>query len=130
MTERRSAVTRSRPILTERKRITPRVKVWLEIDGQYVFGFGLSEILKSVKATGSIKVGAKRLGKSYRYAWGRIKGAEKALGASLVQTRVGGQGTRRSSLTTLAGQLLADYDALRQRSFTMVEREFSSRPPL
>ena len=108
-----------------------RVKVWLEIDGQYVFGFGLSEILKAVEAAGSIKAAAGSLGKSYRYVWGRIKKAERALGEPLVETRVGGKGTSRSSLTELAGRLVDDYDALRGRMFDVVGQEFSSRfdPP-
>jgi len=117
----------SRGNLAERKWMTPRVKVWLEIDDKYVFGFGLSEILKAVEATGSIKAGADRLGKSYRYVWGRIKRAERALGEPLVEARVGGKGTRRSSLTKLASRLVRDYDALRKRMFDIVGQEFSSR---
>ena len=112
---------------SKRKPIQPRVKVWLEIDGQYVFGFGISEILKAVEASGSIKAAAGLLQKSYRHVWARIKEAELALGESLVRTRVGGKGTHRSSLTELAGRLVADYDALRQRTFEVVEQEFSSR---
>jgi len=104
-----------------------RVKVWLEIDGQYVFGYGLSEILKAVEATGSIKAAADLLGRSYRYVWGRIKEAERTIGEPLVSTRVGGAGSSRSSLTKLASRLVADYDALRQRMFEVVQEDFSSR---
>ena len=112
---------------TKRQWMKARAKVWLEIEDQYVFGFGLSEMLKAVEATGSIKAAADSLGKSYRYVWGRIKEAEQALGEPLVQTRVGGKGTRRSSLTELASRLVADYDALRRRVFDVVQQEFSSR---
>ena len=124
-------MARARRNLAGRKRMKARVKVWLEIDGRYVFGFGLSEILKAVEAAGSIKAAAESLGKSYRYVWGRIKKAERALGAPLVETRVGGKGTDRSSLTELAGRLVGDYDALRGRMLDVVEQEFSSRfdPP-
>ena len=109
------------------KQIRARVKVWLEVDGRYVFGFGLSEMLKAVAAAGSIKEAAGRLGKSYRYVWGRIKKAEGALGQPLVNSRVGGRGSGRSSLTPLAAGLVADYDALRARMFKVVEEEFCSR---
>ena len=44
----------------------PRVKVWLEIDGKYVFGWGICEILQAVREPGSIKDAAAQLGKSYR----------------------------------------------------------------
>jgi molybdate transport system regulatory protein len=108
-------------------RIAPRAKVWLELDGQYVFGFGLSEMLKAVQETGAIKLAAQQLGKSYRHVWSRIKEAERALGAALVESRVGGQGTRRSELTELARRLVADYDALRHRVFDVVQAEFAMR---
>ena len=104
-----------------------RVKVWLEMDGEYVFGFGLSQILKAVDSTGSIKAAAESLNKSYRYVWSRIKEAEESLGEPLVATRVGGAGTSRSSLTAQAAQLVADYDALRQKLFVLAESEFNSR---
>jgi molybdate transport system regulatory protein len=107
--------------------MTPRVKVWLEVDGNYVFGFGLSEILKAVDATGSIKAAAQLSEKSYRYVWGRIKKAERALGEPLVETRVGGKGTSRSSLTELARRLARGYDALCRRMFEIADQEFSSR---
>lgn len=118
---------RARAAVASGNRIKLGIKVWLEVDGQYVFGFGLSRILKAVEVTGSIKAGADRLGKSYRHVWGRIKKAENTLGKPLVETRVGGRGTRRSSLTDLASRLVTDYDALRQRSFKILEQEFSSR---
>ncbi len=107
--------------------ITPRVKVWLEIDGDYVFGQGLAEILTAVQTQGSLKEAAKRLDKSYRYVWGRVKEAEQALGKTLVDARVGGQGTNRSFLTEDAVRLLADFSALRSRMLAMVEQEFSTR---
>ena len=110
-----------------REYVQPRVKVWLEIEGQYVFGFGISEILKAVEESGSIKAAAALLGKSYRHIWARIKKAEAALGEPLVNARVGGKGSSRSSLTELARRLVGDYDALRHRMFEVVDQEFSTR---
>ena len=120
-------MVRSRQNPSKRKQIQPRVKVWLEMDDRYVFGFGISEILKAVRESGSIKAAAKLLGKSYRHVWARVKEAEQALGEPLVDARVGGKGVSRSSLTELAGRLVSDYDALRRRMFEVVDQEFSSR---
>jgi len=120
-------MTHPRPVNRTAGRITPRIKVWLEIEGRYVFGYGISEILKAVERCGSIKGAAELLGKSYRYVWGRVKKAEEALGEPLVETRVGGKGTARSSLTERAQGLVADFDALRRRMFDVAEQEFSSR---
>ena len=116
-----------RPLVKSAKRLTPRVKVWLESGGRYGFGFGVSEILQAVERTGSIKQAADELGKSYRYVWGRIKDAEEAIGQSLVETRVGGQGTQRSFLTESAKQLVADFLAMRDRMIRVMEQEFARR---
>src|SRR5262245_38105637 len=89
--------------------LAPRVKVWLEAEGRYAFGFWIAEILQAVDRAGSIKQAAADLGLSYRYVWGRIKQAEQVLGWQLVEAQVGGAGTRRSSLTPEARHLLATF---------------------
>jgi molybdate transport repressor ModE-like protein len=107
-----------------RVRLTPRVKLWLETDGRYAFGFGISEILQAVDRAGSIKQAASDLGKSYRYIWGRIKAAERVLGQSLVETHVGGKGSQRSSLTPQARALVERFLAFRERIIQCVTEEF------
>ncbi len=108
-------------------RVTPRTKLWLEVNSQYVFGLGISNILKAVQRTGSIKAAAKEVGKSYRHVWDKIKHAEQALGVPLVRTQVGGKDSRRSELSELAQDLVHNFDAFRQRLFELVEVEFSAR---
>lgn len=110
-----------------RARLTPRVKVWLEVDGDYVFGHGLAEMLQAVEASGSLKEAAARLGKSYRHVWSRVKEAEAAMGQTLVETQVGGRGVQRSALSPRARQLLADFSALRQRMQVVLKEEFADR---
>jgi len=104
---------------------TPRVKVWLEVGGRYAFGLGVSEILQAVGRAGSIKAAAAALGKSYRHIWARVKQAEQVLGRRLVETRVGGQAERRSSLTAEGRRLTDAFLALRQRMFEAVGKEFA-----
>ena len=98
-------------------RVTPRAKLWLEVNSQYVFGLGISEILKAIQHTGSIKAAAREVGKSYRHVWDKIKQAEQALGVPLVRTQVGGKDARRSELSELAQDLVRDFEAFRQRLF-------------
>ncbi|MFL5245515.1 MAG: winged helix-turn-helix domain-containing protein [Gemmataceae bacterium] len=109
---------------TKPVKLTPRVKIWLECDGRYAFGFGLSEILQAVERAGSIKHAAQDLGKSYRYIWGRIKEAEKVLRRQLVETQIGGKETQRSTLTPPAQELVAAFLSLRSTVKVSVEREF------
>jgi len=108
-------------------RVTPRTKLWLEVNCQYVFGLGISNILKAVQQTGSIKAAAREVGKSYRHVWDKIKQAEEALGVPLVRTQVGGKDARRSELSDLAQDLVRDYDDCRQRLFDLVQVEFAQR---
>lgn len=109
------------------KSLQPRVKVWLEIDGEYVFGWGICEILQAVRETGSIKDAAVQLGKSYRYVWGRVKDTESELGEPLVETRVGGVIEQRSDLTPLAIQLVEDFVQFRDRMHQIAREEFADR---
>lgn len=118
---------RNRSLEHARSPIVPRVKIWLERDGRYVFGHRLCEILRAVERTGSIKHAAEELGYSYRYVRGRIKKAEGTLGQPLVMAQVGGKGVHRSELTDLARSLMADFSAARKRMLAIVDEEFKRR---
>jgi molybdate transport system regulatory protein len=107
--------------------LAPRVKVWLECGGAYAFGWGICEILQAVERAGSIKEAARGLGKSYRYVWNRVKEAEHALGATLVQTQVGGAGKQRSGLTPLARRLVGAFVGYRRHMIAAGQREFDRR---
>ena len=105
--------------------LSPRLKVWLETEGgAYAFGYGVSEILEAVDRAGSIKQAAADLGKSYRYVWGRVKGAERALGRRLVAAQVGGRGSQRSSLTPEARRMVAAFRKLRGALMALLPDEF------
>lgn len=95
--------------------LSPRVKIWLETDDGFAFGFGLIQILQAIGRSGSIKGAAVDLDRSYRHIWNRIKEAENALRVPLVETQVGGQGTQRSTLTDAARTLIDDFLRLKSR---------------
>lgn len=107
--------------------LTPRLKIWFESEGEYAFGFGLCEILEAIQSTGNIKEAATRIGKSYRHVWGRVKAAEKILGQSLVQTRVGGKLDHRSELTKTATEMLEGFLTLREAMKAALDKEYQRR---
>ena len=107
--------------------LQPRLKIWLETEGSYAFGFGLCEMLQAVERHGSIKQAAADLGKSYRYVWGRIKEAEAALDRQLVETQVGGKDAQRSRLTPAAERLVAAFLELRKEMKAILGQEFARR---
>lgn len=107
--------------------IRPRVKFWLEIDGERAFCPGVCRILQQVEQTGSIKDAAIAIERSYRFVWGKLKDVERALGVPLVETRVGGKQAQRSVLTPLGSQLVREFEALRKELFHIMDEDFAPR---
>lgn len=103
------------------------VKIFLSHDGEYVFGPGRLELLKTVKELGSLRKAAQKLGMSYRWAWGRLNNAEKELGRPLLVRTDAPVGGRPMVLTPEALELIEWFakvekdlkKALRQADKTM-----------
>ncbi len=104
--------------MTEIPGLKPNWKVWLELEGQYVFGAGAYAILRAVQERGTIAEGAASLGMSYRYAWGLIREIEKRLGVKLVKTQrggssiIGGVGGGSTVVTDVGLRLMQMYSEL------------------
>ncbi|MHA2221644.1 MAG: winged helix-turn-helix domain-containing protein [Candidatus Thorarchaeota archaeon] len=95
------------------KKLEPNYKLWLERDGKYIFGPGAFAIIKSIHEEGTITKGAKKLGMSYRYAWGVIKKIEKELGVTLVDTFKGGtEGGGGARVTDYGLELMELYSSV------------------
>lgn len=84
-----------------------RLHLWLEQSDGVLFGQGRLQLLEYIDQTGSINAAAKRLGMSYRAAWGKIKASEEALGFKLLEQPEG----RRSGcrLSDAARMLMTGY---------------------
>jgi molybdate transport repressor ModE-like protein len=100
-----------------------KLKVWFEVDGQYIFGDGRAELLRLIEQSGSIKKAASNLRMSYRHAWGQIRKLEDRLGTKLVETRVGGKGGGEASLTDAAKEFLSDYEKFRNNLDVFIQEE-------
>jgi len=60
-------------------------KIWLEKDGETVFGMGIYHLLTLVHETGSLHKASGELKMSYRAAWGKVRDYEKRLGVDLLE---------------------------------------------
>ena len=78
-----------------------RSKIWIESDGEAVFGRGRRFLLEAIDTHGSINQAAKEIGISYRKAWSHIKTMEERLGISLVKRRAGGRNGGGAALTAV-----------------------------
>lgn len=97
-------------------------KVWLEKNGDVLFGRGRYLLLRGIQEYGSLAETARHLGMSYRAAWGRLRSSEDRLGVKLVERTPGpgrGQSLRLTpvsrELIRLFDDLEAEFDALLQR---------------
>jgi molybdate transport system regulatory protein len=99
-----------------------RYKIWLEKDGEAVFGNGLESLLETIDEAGSINRASAALHMSYREAWGRIKEAEDRLGFKLLERQIGGEEGGGAKLTDRARDLLKRYEDLRAEVDREMER--------
>jgi len=103
--------------------IGPRAKLFLssaECEG--VFGGGKALLLETIEETGSLQEAARRLGRSYRKAWGDIKRAEEGLGRPLVEKTRGGRDGGTTRLTLYARELLEAWERYRAEVLGQVDR--------
>ena len=101
-----------------------RSKIWLEIDGEPVFGRGRDKLLHLIQQTGSISAAAKEMGVPYRKAWTYVDAMEKRLGFPLVNRLKGGAGGGTSSLTPQAEALLQKFELLQHGFNEQVNSKF------
>jgi len=104
--------------------LTVRSKIWVELDGEPVFGDGKARILEALARGGSIRAVAEELGISYRTAWGKLREMERRLGEPVVSRRSGGLGGGGSELTEFGKELLRRYRSFRRGLNRQVDRRF------
>jgi len=89
-----------------------RSKIWLEIDGEPVFGSGRRALLEGIIRHGSINKAAKEIHISYRKALSYIQSMEERFNAQLVKRKTGGKNGGGAVLTAGAKKLLQRYKML------------------
>jgi len=104
------------------ERLTPRIKLWLEMDGDFILGKGGALLLRAIEEHGSISQAVQALppdalgegaAPSYRFAWGYLRKVEERLGAAVVEKRRGyGSGVGGTALTEVGRSLLRHYERL------------------
>jgi molybdate transport system regulatory protein len=93
-----------------------RYKLWVEKDGEKVFGDGPLDILHRVERTGSLRQAASEINMSYSQAWNLMKDLEKRLGFNLLKRKVGGEKGGGSEITEEARELMVKFEIFRGRA--------------
>jgi len=81
-------------------------KIWIEKNGNTVFGMGIYKLLQLVAETGSLHKAAQELRMSYRAAWGKIRDYEERLGVGLLEK---GRHGRTGAHLTREGELILKH---------------------
>ncbi len=82
-------------------------KIWIEKDGDTVFGMGIYKLLNLVMQTGSLHKAAQELKMSYRAAWGKVRDYEERLGVGLLEK--GRHGRTGARLTEEGEQIVMRF---------------------
>lgn len=101
-----------------------RSKIWLEVDGNPVFGAGRRDLLEGISRYGSINKAARSGSISYRKALCHIQSMEERLGLKLVRRKTGGLNGGGACLTAEARELLRRYSMLEDGVNEMLDRKF------
>jgi molybdate transport system regulatory protein len=86
--------------------VVVRSKRWLEVDGRFAIGEGGGELLAAIAEEGSLARAARRVGWSYRHAWGYMRRAEEVLGVPLLSPKAGKGSSRGMRITDQAKSVL------------------------
>jgi molybdate transport system regulatory protein len=107
--------------------IRPAHRIWLEDEGLPVFGVGISELLKRVEATGSLRCAATDMGMAYSKAWQIVRRAEDHLGFKLMTRRTGGRGGGCSIVSEDGIRLSDAFDAYARDAEVLLAELFARR---
>jgi len=99
-------------------------KLWIEVEGEPVFGRGRLLLLKEIRRQGSINRAAREVSISYRKAWSYIKAMEERLGIRLVERRAGGKNGGGATLTHEATEFLGRYEQMEAGVREIVDERF------
>lgn len=103
-----------------------RSKIWLEIDGEPVFGSGRLALLEGIAKVGSINKAAHEIHISYRKALSYINAMEGRMRVRLVERHAGGKNGGGAVLTKEAKDFLKKYKMLENGINKIIDRKFSS----
>lgn len=101
-----------------------RSKIWLEVDGEPVFGSGREALLRAIDKFGSINKAANDINLSYRKALSYIQTMEQRLGTRMVERQAGGVHGGGASLTDDAKKFLEKYELLEEGVNELLDKKY------
>ncbi|GLQ56918.1 winged helix-turn-helix domain-containing protein [Devosia nitrariae] len=89
-------------------------------------GPGRADLLEGIAATGSISAAGRRMGMSYKRAWGLVQALNDGFGAPLVEASRGGAAQGGAHLTDLGAEVLARYRAMQDKTAAAIAADVAA----
>ena len=103
-----------------------RSKIWIESDGEPVFGRGRRFLLEAIDRMDRSTGPPQEVNISFRKAWSHIKAMEERLGVKLVERQTGGKNGGGAVLTNDAREFLKKYEAMEEGIQELVDKSFKA----
>ena len=96
------------------------------ISDDFYVGPGRADLMELIAETGSISEAAKRMGMSYKRAWGLVQALNDGWGSPLVETARGGAAQGGAVLTDAGREVLAHYRHMQQQTREVIAADVSA----
>ncbi|HTM78875.1 MAG TPA: winged helix-turn-helix domain-containing protein [Devosia sp.] len=92
----------------------------------FYLGPGRADLMELIAETGSISAAGKRMGMSYKRAWGLVQALNEGFGFALVETSRGGSAQGGAHLTDAGQAVLAHYRTMQARTRVAIADEVAA----
>ena len=94
----------------------------ITLSESFYIGPGRADLMERIAETGSISEAAKRMGMSYKRAWGLVQVLNEGFGAPLVEASRGGK-EQGASLTAAGREVLERYRGMQEATRKAIARD-------
>lgn len=94
----------------------------ITLSESFYIGPGRADLMAFIAETGSISEAAKRMGMSYKRAWGLVQALNEGFGAPLVEASRGGN-AQGASLTEAGREVLERYRGMQESTRKAIARD-------
>ncbi len=105
-----------------RSRVIGLSHLRITLSDSFYIGPGRADLMQLIAETGSISEAAKRMGMSYKRAWGLVQVLNEGFGAPLVEASRGGT-AQGASLTPAGREVLERYRGMQEGTRKAIARD-------
>ena len=105
-----------------RQAVTGLSHLRITLSETFYIGPGRADLLELIAETGSISAAAKRMGMSYKRAWGLVQALNEGFGAPLVEASRGGK-EQGAGLTAAGREVLERYRGMQAATRAAIARD-------